>query len=114
MVEMTKMFVDVMDKVRFDLIDTLNNYRRDYLDLMSDTLGKYLKMKLHNTSTDTNGWLELVEDVNNVIHPYSVRFVPEKTNGSRSNVKRIVKGYDQIDTIQNRIQYILENFMILD
>lgn len=105
---------EMIDSMRFSLIDQISTYTRAYMDVLSGELETYLNSKLHNTITDTDGWLELYPTYDNVIHPCSIRFVPVKTNGARSNVKRVVKWYDEADTIQERIKFVLEHFMIVD
>lgn len=103
-----------LDSMRFSLIDQISTYTREYMGVMSVELESCLNVKLHNNITDTDGWLELCLTHDNVIHPCSIRFVPVKTNGARSNVKRVVKGYDEVDTIQGRIKFVLDHFMIAD
>ena len=106
--------VENLDSMRFSLIDQISTYTRAYMDVLSGELEPYLNVKLHNTISDTDGWLELYPTYDNVIHPCSIRFVPVKTNGARSNVKRVVKRYDEVDTIQERIKFVLEHFEIVD
>lgn len=103
-----------LDSDRFVVLNTIGAYRREYVGLMQDVFENYLCAKLHNNITDTDGWLELCLTHDNVIHPCSIRFVPVKTNGARSNVKRVVKGYDEVDTIQERIKFVFDHFTIVD
>lgn len=103
-----------LDSDRFVVLNTIGAYRREYVELMQDVFENCLCAKLHNNITDTDGWLELCLTHDNVIHPCSIRFVPVKTNGARSNVKRVVKGYDEVDTIQERIKFVFDHFTIVD
>lgn len=103
-----------LDSVRFTLVDEISTYAREYVSLMNDELETYLNSKLHNAITDTDGWLEIYPTYDNVIHPCSIRFVPVKTNGAKSNVKRVVNGYDEVDTIEKRIKFVIEHFEIVD
>ena len=103
-----------LDSMRFSLIDQISTYTREYMDVLSGELETYLNSKLHNTITDADGWLELYPTYDNVIHPCSIRFVPVKTNGTRSNVKRVVKRYDEVDTIEERTKFVLDHFEIID
>lgn len=105
---------EMLDSMRFSLINQISTYTRAYMDVLSGELETYLNVKLHNTISDTDGWLELYPTYDDVIHPCSIRFVPVKTNGARSNVKRVVKWYDEADTIQERIKFVLEHFEIVD
>lgn len=102
-----------LDNDRFVVLNTIGAYRREYVGLMQDVFENYLCAKLHNNISDTDGWLELYLTFNNVMHPCSIRFVPVKTNGARSNVKRVVKGYDEVDTIQERIKFVFDHFEIV-
>lgn len=105
---------EMLDSMRFSLINQISTYTRAYMDVLSGELETYLNVKLHNTISDTDGWLELYPTYDDVIHPCSIRFVPVKTNGARSNVKRVVKWYDEADTIQERIKFVFDHFTIAD
>jgi hypothetical protein len=70
-----------------------------FLDSIGDTC-------LYNKQIRVNGWLELKEDPDNLLHPYSFRFVPMNKDGSRSGRSRVINGYDTLPTVEQRLMLL--------
>lgn len=86
--------------------ELLSVHKENYYKCMTSFVSMIGDQMVHNKQCNLDGWLEIREEPDNMLHPYTFRFAPVTKDGGKSGRSRVIKGYDDFPTVKQRMGLI--------